>query len=886
MESVWRANTEQVARTLETSLGEGLDHGAAEERLTEYGPNELAQKKGRTLFQKFLDQFKNFLVIVLVVAAVISGAVGIHTGEGLADTFIILGIVVINAVLGVVQESRAEASLAALKQMAAPNAKVIRAGRMDVVPARTLVPGDLVVLETGDFIPADIRLTEAANLKIQEAALTGESVPVEKITGALPAEEISLGDRINMAYSGSIVTYGRGRGIVTQTGMGTEIGRIAEMLSEADEQDTPMKKRMEALGKTLGLAALIICAVIFGVGVLYGKEIIEMFMTSVSLAVAAIPEGLPAVVTVVMAIGVQRLAKRNAIIRKLPAVETLGSATVICSDKTGTLTLNQMTVTRYYYNGACHEAKDVAKGQPLPEPLVRLLTVSVLCNDACIHGEGEERKMVGDPTETALVAAGLGLGYVKEALEACCPRVAEVPFDSDRKLMSTVHETEGKWMVCTKGAVDELLNRCDSILIHGAVRSLTGEDREKIMHANQEMAQDALRVLGAAYKETAGRPNENMAAIESGLTFAGMLGMIDPPRPEAREAVRLCRRAGIKPVMITGDHKITAIAIAKALGIIGDENEAVTGLELSDMDDDTLRERVRDISVYARVSPEHKVRIVRAWQSWGQIVAMTGDGVNDAPALKQADIGAAMGRVGTDVAKEAADMVLADDNFATVVAAVREGRIIFSNILKSIQFLLSCNVGEILLLFIATMLNWQEPLLPIHILWVNLVTDSLPALALGMDPAEPGIMDRHPRSPQRGVFDRGMLIRVLYQGVMVGGLSLLAFVIGSRWNIEVGRTMAFAVLALSQLIHAFNVRSVYRSLFAIGLFSNRPLIGAFAFSSALQLLVLLVPAISGIFRVTALSGLQWLWVAAISLAPLLIVELIKLAGLTRREEEL
>jgi Ca2+-transporting ATPase len=879
----WCESPEQVADALEVSLQEGLTEKEAARRLAEDGPNELAQQKGRTLFQKFIDQFKNFLVLVLAAAAIISGVVGMRTGEGLADTFIILGIVILNAVLGVIQESKAEASLEALKQMAAPNAKVIREGRMDVVPARTLVAGDLVVLETGDFVPADLRLIEAANLKIQEAALTGESVPVEKHIAALDDEETPLGDRVNMAFSGSLVTYGRGRGIVTHTGMRTQMGRIAEMLKDAQDQDTPMKKRMESLGKTLGLAALIICAVIFGAGVWYGKEIITMFMTSVSLAVAAIPEGLPAVVTVVMAIGVTRLAKRNAIIRKLPAVETLGSATVICSDKTGTLTLNQMTVTRYYYDDAFYEAKEI--GADLPEPLERLMTVSMLCNDARVHTENGERKMVGDPTETALVAAGLDLGLSKEELEQGYPRVAEVPFDSDRKLMSTIHEHGNRWILCTKGAVDELLTRCDRILTDGAVRPLTDGDRERILDANFRMAADALRVLGGAYRELGVLPGGVDDSIENGLIFAGMLGMIDPPRPEAREAVRLCRQAGIKPVMITGDHKITAVAIAKSLGILEEEGEAVTGAELSQMDDETLRQRVRDIAVYARVSPEHKVRIVRAWQSHGQIVAMTGDGVNDAPALKQADIGAAMGKVGTDVAKEAADMVLADDNFATIVAAVREGRIIFANILKSIQFLLSCNVGEILLLFVATMVNWEEPLLPIHILWVNLVTDSLPALALGVDPAEAGIMDRRPRDPKRGIFDRGMLARILYQGIMVGGLALIAFVIGEGWSLAVGRTMSFAVLALSQLVHVFNVRSNTRSVFSYGFLSNPQLAGAVLLSAVLQILVICIPALSGVFRVVQLTGVQWLWVALLSVAPLVIVELVKLAGFNGNKGE-
>ena len=695
-------------------------------------------------------------------------------------------------------------------------------------------------------MPADMRLIETSNLKIEEAALTGESVPVEKDHGLLEEDDIPLGDRINMAYSSSIVTYGRGIGIVVETGMSTQMGRIARMIQSEEGMKTPLQKRMESLGKLLALAALGICALIFIVGVLYGKDIFTMFFTSVSLAVAAIPEGLPAIVTIVLALGVQRMAKRNAIIRKLPAVETLGSATVICSDKTGTLTQNKMTVKQLYYN---HEFKDASSGShKVDDHLQLLMTTSILCNDTQIKDDSQGPKTIGDPTETALVDLGLNYGMDKRSMDNDFKRVYEIPFDSDRKLMSTVHRVNSGFRVFTKGATDELLDRCNGILLNGKVEELTQEHIEDIKKANETMASKALRVLSMAYKDIDEIPSkESEGELENNLIFVGILGMIDPPREEAKEAVKLCKRAGIKPVMITGDHKITAVAIAKELGILEEGDEAVTGVEIEAMGDEELKERIRHISVYARVAPEHKVRIVKGWQKWGQIVAMTGDGVNDAPALKRADIGAAMGIVGTDVAKEAADMVLTDDNFSTVVAAVEEGRIIFSNILKSIQFLLSCNVGEIMLLFIATMLNWEAPLLPIHILWVNLVTDSRPAMALGVDPAEKGIMDQRPRDPSRGIFDRALIAKILYQGVMVGLLALIAFVIGNRIDVTTGRTMSFAVLALSQLSHVFNVRSNTKSAFQVG-FTNKKLLGAVAFSALLQISVITLPSLSDILK--------------------------------------
>lgn len=865
---------EAVEKELSTSLSRGLDDKEAVKRLERYGYNEIEQKKRKTILQMYIDQFKDFMIIILIIAAVISGFLG-----ELIDAVVILMIVILNAVLGVVQENKAEESLAALKRMSAPSAKVLRNGRYDVIPARMLVPGDVVILETGDLVPADIRITKALNLKVQEAALTGESVPVEKDESPLSMKNVPLGDRVNMGYSGSLVTYGRGEGIVVGTGMDTEVGKIAKMIQSVEEVETPLKKKLQVLGKVLGIAALAICAVIFIVGVAYGKEIFEMFLTSVSLAVAAIPEGLPAIATIVLAIGVQRMVRRNAIVRRLPSVETLGSATVICSDKTGTLTLNKMTVERLFYNSRVYSVNKDTEPLDSDEHFRLLVTTGVLCNDSKLKETDEGIVALGDPTETALVDLGLKVGINKEQLEAGQPRVDEVPFDSKRKLMTTVHALESRYRVYTKGAVEELLKISDSILLDGKVVKLE-QHRDTILKINEEMARDALRVLGMAYKDIRDLSRgSGEQAYENDLTFIGMMGMIDPPRPEAKEAVALCKRAGIKPVMITGDHSVTAVVIARDLDILNEGEEAVTGAELEDISDRDLEERVDRISVYARVSPEHKVRIVRAWQARGQIVAMTGDGVNDAPALKIADIGAAMGIVGTDVSKEASDMVLTDDNFATVVAAVEEGRVIFANILKAIQFLLSCNVGEILTLFVATMLNWHEPLLPIHILWVNLVTDSLPALALGVDPAEKNIMDRKPRNPEKNIFDKGMITRIIYQGIMVGALTLAAFVFGSQRSLEAGRTMAFTVLALSQLVHAFNVRSNRQSVFKVGLLSNRYLLGAVALSALLVFAVLEVPLLASVFKVTALGAAEWKMVGALSLAPVVVVEAVKLLGL-------
>ena len=829
MEKNWfNKSKEEIEKELQTDLTKGLTSEEVQKRREKYGLNELKAKKKKTLFQKFLDQFKDFSIIVLIIAAIVSGVVGVAEGEGITDTIIILIVVLVNAIIGVSQEARAEKSLEALQKLTDHASKVIRNGEVTVVPAKELVPGDIVVLDTGDYIPADLRIIEAVNLKSQESSLTGESVPVEKNEQKIEELEVGIGDRINMLFSSSLVTYGRGKGIVVETGMTTEVGKIAGMLDNTEEQITPLQEKLNKLGKTLGIAALAICVVIFIIGLLQGKEAIHMFMTAVSLAVAAIPEGLVAVSTIVLAIGVQKMVKKNAIVKKLPAVETLGSSTVICSDKTGTLTQNKMTVEKIFINGETKSVEEYKNSNNLD--LEKLVLANMLCNDTKISSDGT---LTGDPTETALVDMGFKLDFEPSIYEEM-PRIEEIPFDSDRKLMTTVNEVNGKYFIYTKGGVDELLARCNNYLLNSEIKQDLENYSKIVREKNEEMAKEALRVLACGYKEINHKPTkEEMENIENDLIFVGLVGMIDPPREEAKKAVEKCKTAGIKTVMITGDHKITAAAIAKQLGILENEDEAITGQELEKMTDEELEKNVRHYSVYARVSPEHKVRIVRAWQKNGEIVAMTGDGVNDSPALKQANIGCAMGIVGTDVAKEAADVILTDDNFATIVSAVEEGRRIYDNILKVIQFLLSSNVGEIVVLFLATLctplfahlfgitdISHLEILLPIHILWINLVTDSLPALALAFDPANKDIMNRKPTKPGKGVFTKGMTWRVIYQGIMIGLLTLAAFMIGlgtttepidgltlDESKIEVGQTMAFVTLALSELVHVFNVRN-------------------------------------------------------------------------------
>ena len=923
MEKNWfNKEVKDVEAELKTDLENGLSSKQVEENKAKYGENELQEKKKEPLIKKFIAQFKDFSIIVLIIAAIVSGVVGVAQGEGFTDTIIILIVVLLNAVIGVAQESKAEKSLEALRKLSEHAAKVVRDGKEQVIPARELVPGDLVIIETGDYVSADLRIIEAVNLKSQESSLTGESVPVEKSIEAIKGEEIGIGDRVNMLFSSSLITYGRGKAIVVETGMNTEVGKIAGMLNNTEKQETPLQRRLNSLGKTLGIAALAICAFIFVLGLLQGKDVISMFMTAVSLAVAVIPEGLVAVSTIVLAIGVQKMVKKNAIVKKLPAVETLGSSTVICSDKTGTLTQNKMTVEKVFCNDVTADVNKVET----TEDFNKLVYNCMLCNDSRMLETGE---LAGDPTETALIDMAFNLEY-QEAIVRENPRVEEVPFDSNRKLMTTVNENNGKYRVYTKGGVDELLARCNSYLFKGEIRTNLEDYSRWIRENNENMAKDALRVLAFAYKDIDHMPSkEEMETIESGLTFIGMVGMIDPPREEAKKAVEKCKHAGIKTVMITGDHKITAVAIAKKLGILENEDEALTGLELDKISDEELTKNIRKYSVYARVSPEHKVRIVKAWQANGEIVAMTGDGVNDSPALKTADIGCAMGKVGTEVAKEAADVILTDDNFATIVSAVEEGRRIYDNILKVIQFLISCNVGEVIVLLLATLfaplmaktfgisdVTMIQLLLPIHILWINLVTDTFPALALAFDPANRDIMDRKPIKKDEGIFTKGRTFRIIYQGAMIGILTLAAFIIGlatpdsklptmvkyegetiaveeidnldemlanggeyvskEETKIEIGQTMAFMVLAFSELVHVFNIRDNKNSIFKTGILGNSILIWAVLASAFLMAIILAVPALRHIFSIPILPMNNMIETIALIIAPVVIVELMKL----------
>ena len=902
MEKWYNKTATEVEEYLQTNMENGLTSTEAKKRQEENGFNELKQAKKKSLFVKFLEQFKDFMIIVLIIAAIVSGIVGVAQGEGITDTIIIMIVIIANAIIGVAQEAKAEKSLEALQKLSGHEAKVIRDGNIQTIPARELVEGDVVVLDTGDFIPADLRIFEAVNLKSQEASLTGESVPVEKQSSKIEEEELPIGDRANMLFSSSLVTYGRGKGIVVETGMNTEVGKIAEMLSGTEEQETPLQKKLNGLGKTLGIVSLIICVVIFIIGIIQGREIISMFMTAVSLAVAAIPEGLAAVSTIVLAIGVQKMVKRNAIVKRLPAVETLGSSSVICSDKTGTLTQNRMTVQKVFVNHTVYdvsnldENSDFMKYNKENQEVQLLVYNGMVCNDTKIADDGS---LTGDPTETALVDIAFKMGFTQNVYDEL-PRVDEIPFDSERKLMTTVHKRGDKYIVFTKGGVDELLSICTSYIDHGSIENDLKSFIPTIEDINEKMAKDALRVLAFGYKELDYKPS--VEEMENNLTYVGMYGMIDPPREEAKLAVDKCKTAGIKTVMITGDHKITATAIAKRLGILENENEAITGAELDKISDEDLEKNIRNYSVYARVSPEHKVRIVKAWQKNGEIVAMTGDGVNDSPALKNADIGCAMGKVGTDVAKEAADVILVDDNFATVVSAVEEGRRIYDNILKVIQFLLSSNIGEVVVLFLATLFSGiiaklcgienagaLQILLPIHILWVNLVTDSLPALALAFDPANTDIMNRKPLKQSKGVFTKGMTYRIVYQGVMIGLLTLIAFIIGLKTTtepigaltldqskIEVGQTMAFIVLALSELVHVFNIRDNKKSIFKQNVFNNKVLLGAIALSAAFMFVIILVPALRGIFSIPVLPMNNIIEIVALVFAPIVIVEIFKL----------
>lgn len=865
----WQMETKEAARRLETDEKQGLTSQMAAERLAQKGRNELAETDGKkSLFWRFLAQFDDFMILLLLGAAVVSVVISRLSGENdVLDAVMILGIVVLNAVLGLFQESKAEKALEALKKMAAPHARVIRDGIVREIPAAEVVPGDLLLLETGDAVCADGRVVESRSLKTEESALTGEALPVEKTSvGGLP-EETATGDRKNMVLAGGYVVYGKGKVLVTATGMDTEMGRIAAMLSHTSDSMTPLQKKLEQTGKQLGIGALAICALIFCMGILQEKPPFSMFMTAVSLAVAAIPEGLPAIVTIVLAMGTSRMSEKHTIVRRLSAVETLGGAQVICSDKTGTLTQNRMQVTTW---------TDYSHREPKNEDLRETVAnLFALCND-CNVSDGN---LQGEPTEKALGEYAQSMGIDFAALRRDMPRVGEIPFSSARKRMTTLHKTEDGWISVTKGAPDILLGKC-AFCMEGSGQ-VPFDDRRKSMArmVNGEMAAQALRVVAVAFRQWSEKPPLTEEALERNLVFAGMAGMVDPPRPEVKEAVHLCRQAGIRPVMITGDHVLTAEAIGRELGIYQKGDCAVTGAELDKMSDMELETAAETCTVFARVAPEHKVRIVKAFQKSGNVVAMTGDGVNDAPALKTADIGCAMGKSGTEVAKGASDLILTDDNFATIVEAVREGRGIYDNIRKAVHFLLSSNIGEILTIFVAMLLGWAAPLLPIQLLWVNLVTDSLPAIALGMEPAEENIMERPPRKNTGSLFGDGLGGRILLEGVMIGVLALLAFGIGHVYfdqenGYAVGRTMAFAVLSLSQLVHAFNMRGE-GSLGKLPFCSNKWLLMAFVVGATLQCVVIMMPPLAGIFQVVPLNGEQWLLTAALALAPLPLVELEK-----------
>ena len=871
----WHAQgLEEIYQALNTSP-EGLSDAEAARRLEQYGRNELRAKPPKTILQMLKAQILDPMVLILVGAAAFSALLREWT-----EAAVILTIVIVNAIIGIVQEKKAQSSLEALRGMSAPTARVLRQGEESVVPAAELVVGDVVLLGDGDMVPADLRLIDSANLKVQEASLTGESVPAEKEAEDLLPEDCPLGDRSNMAYSSAIVTYGRGVGVVVAAGMDTQVGQIAGMLDGQDDTDTPLKRKLNAVGKVLTVAGLIVCVLIFAIGALYQRPLVPQFLVAISLAISIIPEGLPATATIVMALGVQRMAKKNALIRRLPAVETLGSATVICSDKTGTLTLNRMTVTHIAVNGdfeagAVTPVEEAARRHP--QVYRELVNAAALCNDASLDPD-RPGEIIGDPTEGALIFLAQSFGVDHEGLEDRYPRVFEQPFDSERKCMTTVHEMDGAIIAYTKGAVDELLPLCTHMLTAGGVRPMTEEDRANVTRLCHRMSEDALRVLGFAMRTLARVPEDDGENVELDLTFVGVTGMIDPPRKEVAQSVRVCRRAGIRTVMITGDHRATALAIAKELGIFREGDTAVSGEELDAITDGELDQAVKTATVFARVSPADKLRIIQSLKRTGEVAAMTGDGVNDSPALKAADIGVAMGVTGTDVAKDAADMILLDDSFTTIAYAIKEGRRVYRNIQKVIQFLLVGNIAEILTLFVATLLNWEAPLLAVHILWVNLATATLPALALGVDPASKNIM-KHKPVKSGTLFERDLIVRVITQGVFVAAMTICAYWIGAGMGGHTaGQTMAFCVLAFSQMLRAFNQRSNTEPIWVRAEGVNPWLIVSFAASALLMAGILGLPALRETFHLTVLTGNQWLIAVGLALLSIVQVELFKLAG--------
>ena len=862
-------STKEVEKQMQTNIEFGLNEKQVEDKQNKFGLNKLEEKKKESIIIKFVKQFNDFMIIILIIASIISAVVAKLEGSNdYFDSIIIIAIVVFNAIMGLVQEAKAEKSLEALKKMTAPTCKVKRDGKICTIKSEQIVPGDIVLLEAGNYVPADCRLISSSNLKIEESSLTGETVPVLKDANCMLKEKTALGDMVNMAFSTTIVVNGHGEAIVTETGMNTKVGKIAKMIITNEAPETPIQKKLGEVGKTLGIACLGICLLIFIIGLLKKIEPIEMFMTSVGLAVAAIPEGLPAIVTIMLSIGVTKMAKKNSIIRKLPAVETLGSSSVICSDKTGTLTQNKMQVTKIAnINGETNDK----------EYIKWLIGMTTMCTDVEISRENGKIELTGEPTEKAIVNKALDEGQNKIELYNVMKRVKDIPFDSSRKMMTTIHKIPTGYRVITKGAPDILLKRCNKVYENGNVTTLDYSKTKLIENQNNKMADEALRVLAIAYLDIPSLPSKiDSENIEKNLIFIGLIGMIDPPREGVKEAVTTCKKAGIKTVMITGDHIITAKAIAKDLGILRGSDLAITGEELDKIPQSILQKNIMNYSVFARVTPEHKVRIVKAYQSTGAVVAMTGDGVNDAPALKNADIGIAMGKNGTDVAKNAADMVLTDDNFVTIVEAVKQGRNIFDNIKKAVHFLIATNIGEIVTIFLGLLLGLKSPLLAIQLLWINLVTDSLPAIALGLEKPEADIMNKKPRDNKKGIFADGLWQKIIAEGIMLGALTLVAFSLGNYlYGIEVARTMAFVSLGLLELIHSFNIKSD-ESIFKVGLFENKYLMGAFILGAILQVVVVVIPSVAEIFKLVPLTQTQWLYTFGISILPLIIIELQKM----------